>query len=333
MPDKVVKFSPMVGRTRALWAAATAIMAVHLGAQQDPAALLARLRKLGLPEVAGPVPTLYSPSAEARAIRFQRSLTAAHSWYEKQLNIQVPITLAILDAETRQNVSEGQIPHSYPNFGLIVEPDRLGPAAQPPSGADRDHAAGGILQGEQGLFHEDGHVLAYFLKILSANDFVNELIANMFMDAYIGAQRPDLNFVLVDQRSGRVKVDGPRYTSLADLDYLYYRVGEANVYWFQWYLGRLADFLVRDQNFPSVVAKLQKAFPAGEVRPMTLDEINGRLASIRPGFLEAAGPLAGPTTIPRIAPSDCPEPKSGDRSSYVVVHNQTADSIELKSPN
>ncbi len=316
-------------RTAALMVTATAIIAVNIGGQ-EPDSPLTHLRKLGIPEVAGSVPALYVPSAKERAIRLQRSLMAAHSWYETQLNIHVPIALAILDSETQKKISPNVGPFSLfaqGGPGLVVLPDRM-PPGQPPAGSDRDHSAGGILQGEHTLFHEDGHILTNFLKIWSGNRFVNELTAGMFMAAYIGAKRPDLNFVLEDRRSGR-RPTPPRYTSLADLDYLQGHVGLANYFWFQFHLERLADFLVKDQDFPSVVERLRKAFPAAEARQLPLEEINARLEDIRPGFLKMAGALAGPTTIPRIMPSVCQEPKKVGAPTYVVVHNQTADPIDI----
>src|SRR5262249_44118601 len=118
---------------------------------------------------------------------------------------------------------------------------------------------------------------------------------------------------------------------LADLDYLYNRVGPVNYVWFhQVGLAPLADFLVKEQRFPAVIEKLQKAFPAAERKQETLEDINRRLEDIRPGFLKAAGSLAGgslagPTTIPQIMPSACPEStKTSDAQSFIIVRNNTA---------
>jgi hypothetical protein len=49
---------------------------------------------------------------------------------------------------------------------------------------------------------------------------VNELIANMFMAAYIDAKRPDLKWALKGPEAHGMN-QLPRYTSLRDLDYLY----------------------------------------------------------------------------------------------------------------
>src|SRR3954454_20705649 len=57
--------------------------ASYLGAQSS-AEMLSRLRALPLKEANGPVPLLYSPASEQRALRWQRSLGAAHAWFQTQ---------------------------------------------------------------------------------------------------------------------------------------------------------------------------------------------------------------------------------------------------------
>lgn len=182
-----------------------------------------------------------------------------------------------------------------------------------------------------------GHLLAGALKISSGNRFVNELVAQIFAVAYMAAERPDLNWVLDDLAAGRSHAPilnppgyTPRYTSLADLDYLYMGVGDANYVWFQGaVLGRLAVFLAKDQGFPVVIEKLQKAFPAAEQKQEKLEDINRHLESVRPGFLKAAGSAVGPTTIPRIIPSACSAPAKDSGQSSVVVRNDTAEALTI----
>jgi hypothetical protein len=245
------------------------------------------------------------------------------------------MTLAVLDADVYGKISPRilfPMPHTYSareGSGLVVIADRS-PGSSPPR-ADPEHAAGGILQGEQTLFHEAGHLFAGALKIESGNAFVNELIAGVFMVGYISAQRPDLNWILEDRRSRQSTA--PRYTSLADLDYLYSGVGQQNYFWFQARLVALADFLAGGRGFPAVIAKLQTEFPADRKSQETLQEITTHLDRVRPGFLRMAGALAGPSTITRITPSACPEPseKRGARSP-LVVHNDTTEPLVTIGP-
>jgi hypothetical protein len=302
-----------------------AVTLVVYAAAQQPDSMLAKVRRLGLPEAAGAIPVIYVPSAKGLALRQQKSLEAAHTWYENKLNVRMPLVLALLDPDARQKISDPvAIPHTAPP-GLIV---------MPPSNTLPGHPE---WIGEPALFHEDGHLLASEAKIWSGNPFVNELVAQIFAVAYMAAERPDLSWVVDDLGAGRANALAPvvnppgytpRYTSLADLDYLVARMGIPNYIWFQGAgLGRLAVFLAKDQSFPIVVEKLQKAFPLTDQKQETLEEVSHHLETIRPGFLKAAGSLVGPTTIPRIMSSPCPELTAPSVESYVVVRNNTANPL------
>src|SRR4051794_776609 len=104
---------------------AALVLAVNLCAQQpdDP---LAKLRTLGLSEADGSVPVVYVSSQKERAVRLQKSLEAAHSWFEKQLQVKVPIELAVLDAEMWPKISSGPNGMPFSSYasdrGLVVFP-------------------------------------------------------------------------------------------------------------------------------------------------------------------------------------------------------------------
>jgi hypothetical protein len=197
-------------------------------------------------------------------------------------------------------------------------------------------ANAGVAGADGVSFHELGHLFANQLKIWSGNQFVNELIAGIFMVAYIRAERPDLDY-LAPNNAPFPAGTSPRYTSLADLDYLYVDgVGAKNYFWFQHHLEHLADFLVKDQSFPAIVEKLQAAFPAGRTKHETLEEIDAHLEGIRPGFKKMAGPLGEPSTITRIKPSACQETseKSGSSTDvpFVIVQNDTPEPLIFARP-
>jgi len=190
-------------RRTAVLLGAAALVAGIAPAQQ-PDSIVVTVRKIGLPEAPGAIPVVYVPTAKDRALRLQKSIEAAHSWYEKQLNVHGPIVLSVLDAEAREKVSDRAVsPHSFPVQGLIVIPAQGIPPADHPE----------FLEHEPALFHEDGHILAYRLGIVSGNPFVNELAANIFAVAYMAAERPDLNWVLDDWGAGRSRaaVNPPGY--------------------------------------------------------------------------------------------------------------------------
>ena len=325
--DSLLRVLVMLRRGAAGLALLLTVMVPALSAQQTESRL-ARLRQLKLPELSGSVPTIYALGAKHRAIAYQQSLEAAHTWFEQQLGVKVPIILAVVDAETYSKLQDfaWPLPYSDPdplNPNLIVFPSRIEDLIGPES---RSKTAGEYIN-----YHEDGHEFAYALGIYSGNNFVNELVANIFMAAYIDAERQDLGFVL----KGPPTSERPRYTSLEDLDYVYANgVGFKNYVWFQWQLQRIADFLVTGQSFSGVIGKLQTEFPSAQPKQETLDQIISRLDRIRPGVRAVLGSLAGPTTLPPILPAPCTKAAVRDpRTSVVAVRNETGALLTLILPD
>src|SRR3954453_11170300 len=129
----------------------------HQSRAQTADSAPARLRAMGAVEVPGAVPVFFMPSAKQRALRLQKSLEAAHSWYERQFDIRVPIVLAVGNAEMENKLSDLIAARSVPTAGnprLIAIGE---PTAGAAVGADPEHATGGILNNEHVLFHDDGH--------------------------------------------------------------------------------------------------------------------------------------------------------------------------------
>jgi hypothetical protein len=300
---------------------------------------LNKLSELGLPEVPGEVPVVYVKSAEERAIRLQKSLEAGHSWFQKQLHITVPIKLTVLDSEMWSKVSG--YPYGPPHMfvseggpGLVVFFARPASVQAPPGplvpGIDADHAVGGVLQGEHLLFHEDGHILATRLNIMRfPNHLVDELVASMIAASYISSERPDLNVFLGTARRAAQR---PRYTSLADFNYLGMDVGGPNYVWLHGDIWRLATLMVKGQSFPNLVQKIQKSFPASEAQALTIEEIVARLERIQPGFLKAAGSLTDPSTITQTKPSPCPQSAKGSGVSHLVIQNDANEPLDITHP-
>ena len=198
---------------------------------------------------------------------------------------------------------------------------------KPRRGQDRDHLPGGKLTGEPVLFHEDGHLFANTLKIGQYSRFVSELIADVFERAYIRVQRPDLKWLIDNVPEVTAP---PRYTSLFDLEYA--GGGDPpNYIWYQGQLERLADFLTKDQDFPALMEKFEKAFPPG--RAPDIDGIIARLETVHPGFSKELGPLKGPSTLLKISPGTCQAPTSETRRSAIVIQNDTNSSLDVTIPD
>jgi hypothetical protein len=283
--------------------------------------MLSRLRALHLKEAHGPVPLMYSPGSEQRAFRWQRSLSAAHGWFQAQLGLEAPVTLAVLDRETWNKVSTEALPHAMVKPGLILFPEHIEDIY--PDAKSLNPA----LAAEAVTFHEAGHIFADSLK-LDGNTFVSEFVANIFMAGYIRAARPDLTFMLNGPFPG-MKL--PRYTSGGDLNYLEANIPPENYVWFELQLQRLADFCLKGRSFSGVVEKLATAFPAVHPRHVNIVEASERLEALFPGSKAAAGAIAEPPTITRIKPSECKDAANATagKVQLVVVRNDTGIRLDL----
>lgn len=285
------------------------------------------LRSFPLQELAGPVPTWYVPSAQQRAREYQQSLQPALGWFEEELHLKLPMDLAVLDQNSYEKINNvpWPLPYALPNFNYLVFPSHIEELLGPEPKAR--------APGEYITYHESGHVFAYRLGIDSGNAFVGELVANIFMAGYIHAKRPDLTWVL----EGPNPSDHPRYTTLADLDYVYYPgVGPANYAWYQWHLQRMAGYLTTGQKFSSVVDKVKAQFPADKKKQETLSQIVAHLDQIRPGIRDFMGTLAGPSTLARVAPSACPKSANGSaatKEGIVAVRNDQDQPLLLRTPD
>jgi hypothetical protein len=306
---------------------ALATLAIIVSGAQEVDSALSRLRKLHLPESAGSVPAIYVPEAEQRALRYRDEVQNARAWLEQELGIQVPMVLAVVDRETYGLLLRSKWPHPGTDLDstppLIVFPTRMEevvgeePKTKTP--------------GEYITYHEVGHIFAARLNIWSGNAFVNELIANMFGAAYIQERRPDLAWIF-DGPPSRFASD-PRYTSLADVDYLYAGLSFDNLSWFQYQFQRVAKHLVKDRQFARVAEKLKVEFPAANQKQESLDRIISHFDAIQSGTKAVLGKLAGPTTLASLKPSACPSSATIGFQSYIVFRNNAARPLTVEEPD
>lgn len=278
---------------------------------------LERVRALRLPTLDGSVPVIYSVTAKERAERYRAVLDTAHRWYEAQLGIRVPVTLAVLDQRDWSRASS--VPYPMPNSkgGLVTLPARMedfpGFAAM---GQDAD-----ILT-EVISFHEMGHLIAAEAGILAANGWVDELVANIFVQEYVLAHQPDMKAYMPRPVPETLS---PRYTSLADLDYLHASLPQSNYAWFQFQLNRLAFFVAQKHDLRQVVKQLRIAFPAGPNGRLPLQETLRRMEVVSPGLKDALGLLAGPATIARTPELPCVDSSiAAGAPTLLVIDNRTS---------
>jgi hypothetical protein len=294
----------------------------------DPG-VLPKLRQLHLSEITGALPVDYVAASQDRAVAYQKSLAPAYAWFEHELNLHVPMVLYVLDQEAYAKVGEVSWPMPYSDHrrvpSVVVFPAHI----EDLIGKQQDTNA----PGEDITYHEAGHNFAYAAKIWSANQWVNELIANMFASAYVEAKRPDLEQLRKANESAAT--EKPRYTSLRDLDYVYVGVGFQNYVWFQMQMAKLADFLVAGQDFSTVVMRLRAEFPSEGQKQETLDRIAVHLERVRPGATEFLKPLMGPSALAILKSSSCPA-SGGDKNAQpipVAVRNDSGSALEVVDPD
>lgn len=307
-------------------------LTISLYGQGD--SLLISLRQAGIPEAPGPIPVFYVGPERERALGFQKSLQTGRDWFEKQLNVTVPVALTVFDTPTYDKFRLGPVPSGAgrpPRNGdpWIVMMTALGAAT--PDGQSLN-----ALGGEGVLFHEYGHILAGQLGIGSRSDFMNELFADIFWAAHIQSERPDLLASFEAPRPGGRPT--PRYTALIDWDYLGGmggRLDAPSAGGLQREMNFIALAITKSQRLSDLVLRLQKEFPATTAKSEGLDEITGRLSRISPGFQAASfATLYGPTTLTRakLVPCDF-TPSPAGRSGHLVVVNATPNPIRMTSIN
>jgi hypothetical protein len=243
--------------------------------------------------------------------------------------VRVPVTLALLDRADWERATS--VPYPMPNSkpGLVTLPARMeefpGFAEM---GSDADILAETIS------FHEMGHLFAAREGIRPGNAWINELVANIFAQAYIRSHQPGMEAYLPAPHRD---FPTPRYTSLADLDYLYDAVSFSNYAWFQFQLNRLAFEIAQRGELGQIVERLKIAFPAAKSDHLPEREAIRRMESVAPGFSETLGPLSKPATIAKAAESVCGNPGSGEgAATYLVIDNGRSSQIVVsqagKSP-
>lgn len=298
-----------------------------LALAQDGKTDLSRLLERDLPVRTGSFDLYYSPSAKTEAEIYAKALEGAVAWYRGKTGWTGKLVMAVLNAEDWAAVSEN-IPYPSPyaenKTGLVMMPDRID--GHP--GFDQwDLEPVGLNAAL--TFHEIGHVIASSMGLWSSNYWVNELVANAFLAAYVRAERPEFAGLLngVPPRF----TDFGTYTALIDFDDIYFAMGQLNYAWFQFKLAALADYLVSDQDFATVFAGLMREFPDGaREHAAPLEDTLAQLETIKPGFTERAADILKPSALPLIARQPCgPDVQSNQASVPLVVENRSSEPIAL----
>lgn len=314
---------------RLLAAVFTAVLlSTSTGASQEFSLTFHRLQASDLPVKDAPFTLYCSPGAETEADRYAAALGEAVAWFREAIGWEGRFAMAVLDAADYERYA-GQtypVPFAEVVTGLVVMPDSI--ATFP--GFDAWGLDAVELNANLTL-HEIGHAIAHDIGLWSSSHWVNELVANVFLAAYLRAEQPD-NRLLDGVPPGFA--DAARTTNLVDLDDHYAGVGLDNYAWFQFRLATMADHLAADADFAELIAALTAAFPAEEAKIASVlptpEEALRRLEAIAPGISALAADLLGRPDVPEIDAVACgPDEAAGDATGVVLVENRGSQTLRI----
>lgn len=243
----------------------------------------------------------HSATARPQAETYGKAIAEAIAFHRAELGWSGDLAVAVLDADDwRELVAlPYPVPHAELTWNLVVMPDSI--AGFPGFDLwDFDAEALNVSL----TFHEIGHVIANQLDLRSDNHWIEELVADLFLAAYVRAERGDLAAIL----SGvppRFSNPGP-YDQLADFDFFYAQVGLESYAWFQFRLAEAADRMLANRRFADIVRGLRREFPKQlRLRRETVGRTLERLERIVPGASDALADMAGDGILPRLSPLPC----------------------------
>ncbi|MDF7813913.1 hypothetical protein [Hymenobacter sp. YC55] len=284
-----------------------------------PASPLAQVQALHLPAALDqPVAVYYVPGYETRALALRHLMQEVKTFYQQQLQLDVPFSLAVLDSARWTSIysEQGRPFYGVPwvskkpyvaflpatggrineQLAAVEEKRRANPKKPVDS---RRFAYGGTKLGVPDLIgiHELGHAYtdAYGINLQVA--WLRELVATYFCYAYLRQQLPPQAAGWEAANHLFYRNVKPTYTSLADFDRLYFGVGPDNYGWYQAYFQQQVEHVYREQGLGFLRA-LPHAFPMSEPPVTDGEEALTRVEKICPGFRAwaAAGKGAAPQT-------------------------------------
>lgn len=290
---------------------------------QTALAVEAQLSGLNLRPVEGPIPTVSVAGAEDRARRYAQTIREALDFFETELGWTLEFRLAVLDRAAWERVSgvPWPAPFVHADEAYIVMPASI--VDYPGFGQwnFEDRALTEVL-----TVHEVGHALGNANGLHSDNHWLHELIADLFLAAFIHARQPSMLPLL----NGPPQGFGPfPHRQFADLDYLYSGVGLLNYAWYQFELARLANLMLAEKPFRQIALELVR-------------QLDGRTPSLAPRSIEPilavtpklGGELArftGESSLPMVQPKVCADAilKHDGDSSGIVFENSSSETIHV----
>ena len=267
------------------------------------------------PSLPGKVVTYYTHGYKNRARLIQAFLTEERDFYARELNIQLPLTVAVLDAKQweRLNILD---PYGVPTVTDFPPYVALLPAnwsqnhlgmLPPPSQSDpalvrRVHAAGSgwsdiFYQGFDAIIgHEFGHAAARTYGIRPPTHWFDEFLATYFEIAFVRQRRADLQFPVEIFFAINRNYPHP-YTSLSDFESRYplSNTSPTNYAWYQAMFEQRIEQVYSEQGI-EFLREVREIFPADKPQTLSNSAVLEQLERICPGFIAWSRMLE--TTVP-----------------------------------
>lgn len=281
-------------------------------------AVEAELSRLALKAVEAPVPTVAVAGSEERARRYAETIREALEFFEAELGWSLDFRLAVLDRPAWEKVSGVPWPAPFVQQAeaYIVMPNSIVDYPGFDQWSFEDRALTEVL-----TVHEVGHALGAANGLHSANHWIHELIADLFLAAFIRAREPSMLPLL----KGPPKGFGPfRHTQFADLDYLYAGVGLLNYAWYQFELARIADRMLDEKPFAQVIGALKRE--PGANTPYLAARSAERVVAVTPSIGDDLAHFTGASSLPAVDAAVCSHAMRRDdgENSGLVFENASA---------
>ncbi|HWF86752.1 MAG TPA: hypothetical protein VG222_17960 [Vicinamibacterales bacterium] len=266
---------------------------------------LDRVRALGDPVIDGAVPAYYTPGYEQHARDVQRFITGERAFVKKELGVDVPLWLAVLDRAQWAQI-EKEYPYPVPSVdgtppvalmpanwadarGFFAADTDVDPAvikvvqARGKDWTQATYASADLIGG-----HELGHTVERAYGIVPGTHWLNELLASYVLYAYIKSQRHDLLWLLAITRAETQPNRAQPHVTLDDFEALYMQILARLPSNYNWYQGQFFDEVdkVYARKGVGFLKEVRAAFPPGGERfALGSSETLRQLEKISPGFI------------------------------------------------